>query len=93
MRESFGIPILEAMTCGTPVITSATSAMPEVAGKDAILVNPQKPQEIADALIKLESDTDFYQKQAAYGLERVKLFSWEKTAAEYVKIYNEVQYS
>lgn len=91
LRESFGIPMLEAMACGTPVITSATSAMPEVAGKDAILVNPQEPQEIADALIKLESNTDFYQRQAAYGLERVKLFSWENTAKEYSEIYCEIQ--
>lgn len=90
LRESFGIPMLEAMACGTPVITSDTSAMPEVAGDDAILVNPQMPSEIADAILQLEKNNDFYQQQSAYGLERVKKFSWKNTAEEYVKIYNEI---
>lgn len=63
LRESFGIPILEAMACGTPVITSHTSAMPEVAGEGAVLINPEQPQQIADALIKLENDADFYQNK------------------------------
>ena len=90
LRESFGIPMLEAMACGTPVITSNTSAMPEVAGADAILVNPQMPSEIADAILQLEKNNDFYRQQSAYGLERVKQFSWKSTAEEYVKIYNEI---
>lgn len=90
LRESFGIPMLEAMACGTPVITSDTSAMPEVAGTGAILVNPQMPSEIADAILQLEKDNDFYQQQSAYGLKRVKQFSWKNTAEEYVKIYNEI---
>ncbi len=90
LRESFGIPMLEAMACGTPVITSDTSAMPEVAGTGAILVNPQMPSEIADAILQLEKDNDFYQQQSVYGLKRVKQFSWKNTAEEYVKIYNEI---
>lgn len=90
LRESFGIPMLEAMACGTPIITSNTSAMPEVAGQGAILIDPENPQEIADAMLKLENDTIFYQKQVVYGLERVKQFSWKNTAEEYVKIYNEI---
>lgn len=91
LRESFGIPMLEAMACATPIVTSATSAMPEVAGEGAILIDPQQPQEIADALLRLETDTDFYQQQKVYGLERVKLFSWRNTAEEYAKIYKEIQ--
>jgi glycosyltransferase involved in cell wall biosynthesis len=79
------------MACGTPVITSHTSAMPEVAGEGAVLINPEQPQQIADALIKLENDADFYQKQVDYGLERVKLFSWRNTAEAYSKIYREIQ--
>lgn len=90
LRESFGIPMLEAMACGTPIVTSNTSAMPEVAGQGAILINPENPQEIADALLKLENDVIFYQEQVVYGLERVKQFSWKNTVEEYVKIYNKI---
>lgn len=90
LRESFGIPMLEAMACGTPIVTSNVSAMPEVAGKGAILVNPQEPQEIADALLRLEDDATFYQQQVAYSLERVKSFSWKHTAQEYVNIYQSI---
>lgn len=90
LRESFGIPILEAMACGTPVVTSRVSAMPEVAGEGAVLVDPLNPQETADALLRLENDPTFYRQQVNYGLERVKSFSWKHTAEEYVKIYKTV---
>ncbi|AVM52046.1 glycosyltransferase involved in cell wall biosynthesis [Bacteroides zoogleoformans] len=90
IKEGFGIPILEAMACGTPVITGNASAMPEVAGPGAILVNPQKPQEITDALLRLETDNLFYKQQVHYGLKRVEQFSWKNTAEEYVKIYNDI---
>ena len=76
LRESFGIPLLEAMACGTPVITSNKSSMPEIAGHDAILINPESSDEIALKMLQLERDTDFYQRQKAVGLERAKLFSW-----------------
>lgn len=90
LRESFGIPILEAMACGTPVITSTTSAMPEIAGPEGILVNPFEPEEIASALLHLEENAEFYQSQTAYGLERVRRFSWENTAREILNIYKEI---
>ncbi|RGX79343.1 glycosyltransferase family 4 protein [Bacteroides stercorirosoris] len=90
LRESFGIPMLEAMACGTPVITSHTSAMPEVAGKGSILINPYKPEEIADALLQLEMHDSFYKQQKAYGLERVKQFSWEQTCEKYIDIYKAI---
>ncbi len=91
LRESFGIPMLEAMACGTPVITSNTSAMPEVAGEGGILVDPKQPQEIAEAILNLERNESLRKSQIGYGLERVKLFSWQHTAEEYQKIYTKVQ--
>ncbi len=91
LRESFGIPILEAMACGTPVITSNISAMPEIAGDEAILVNPMDEYEIANKILQLETDTDFYQQQVNYGLERVKRFSWEQTAKNLLNIYESMK--
>lgn len=90
LRESFGIPLLEAMACGTPVITSNTSSMPEIAGHDAILVNPESSDEITEKMLQLERDEDFYNKQKSLGLERAKLFSWRKTAEQLLRLYDEV---
>lgn len=90
LRESFGIPQLEAMACGTPVITSNTSAIPEIAGEGAILVDPTDPRQIADALLRLETDEAFRREQVAYGLERVKQFSWEHTARELLALYEQI---
>ena len=90
LRESFGIPLLEAMACGTPVITSNTSSMPEIAGEDAILVNPESSDEITEMMLRLEKDQDFYEQQKQIGLERAKLFSWRKTAEKLLKLYQEV---
>ena len=90
LREGFGIPILESMACGTPVITSNTSSMPEVAGEDAILINPESSDEITEMMLRLEKDKDFYEQQRQIGLERAKLFSWRKTAENLLKLYQEV---
>lgn len=90
LRESFGIPLLEAMACGTPVITSNTSSMPEIAGPDAVLVNPESADEISGKMLQLESDSAYYQHQKEVGLERAKLFSWRNTAAQLLELYEKV---
>ena len=90
LRESFGIPLLEAMACGTPVITSNTSSMPEIAGNDAILINPESPEEITEKMIRLETDEEYYNAQKEIGLKRAELFSWRKTAEQLLKLYETV---
>jgi glycosyltransferase involved in cell wall biosynthesis len=90
LRESFGIPILESMACGCPIITSNTSAIPEVAGSGAILIDPYNIEEISTMIEKLIGDENFRAKQINYGLERVKLFSWANAARELINVYLQV---
>ena len=88
--EGFGLPILEAMACGCPVITSNLSSMPEVAGDAALLVNPYDVKEISEAMGRLLQDEGLRENLRLKGTERVKLFSWEKTARETLKVFTKV---
>ena len=90
LRESFGIPLLEAMACGTPVITSNTSSMPEIGGPEVIMVNPQNVQEITEKMLLLEKDDALYQKQKDIGIIRAQQFSWEYTAEQLLTVYEDV---
>ncbi|MCL2131603.1 MAG: glycosyltransferase family 4 protein [Lentimicrobiaceae bacterium] len=80
--EGFGIPIVEAFACGVPVITSNTSSMPEVAGDAALLVSPFSVEEIKNAMETLFLDDDLRNLLIAKGKERLKLFSWDKSAQD-----------
>ena len=90
LRESFGIPILEAMACGTPVITSNTSSMPEIAGDAAYLINPYKTEEITEAINKLLFDSVLTANLIKKGYIQSQKFSWNAMAKNVLKIYEEV---
>lgn len=88
LYEGFGLPILDAMQAGCPVVTSNISSMPEVAGNAAVLVDPTNPQEIANGIEKVLSER---QKWIKKGFARVKQFSWEKTARRTLEVYKEAR--
>lgn len=90
LYEGFGVPILESFACGTPVITSNTSAMPETGGDAALYVDPYNPQDLADALRELAQSPELRAHLTAKGLERVKEFSWTKTAEKTLHILDTV---
>src|SRR5207247_448420 len=77
LDEGFGMPVLDAMANGVPVITSRRSALPEVAGDAALLVNPEETDEIASALLRLASDPGIRDDLARRGRERASQFTWE----------------
>lgn len=90
LYEGFGLPPLEAMACGTPVITSNNSSLPEVTGNAAILVNPLEVKEIAEALIRIASDCSLQEDLRQKGLQRAKLFSWRETTKRTLRVYESV---
>jgi len=87
LRESFGLPILEAMGCGTPVITATTSSMPEVAGDAALLVDPYQPSQIASAIKKVLNDESLHRSLVQKGLSRAAEFTWEASAKRLLQFY------
>jgi glycosyltransferase involved in cell wall biosynthesis len=88
--EGFGLPVLEAMACGTPVITSDTTSLPEVAGEAAILVDPYSFIEIGESLERLLSNQVLRKELSAKGLERARKFRWEKTAEKTIEVYKNI---
>jgi glycosyltransferase involved in cell wall biosynthesis len=90
LYEGFGLPVLEAMACGTPVVTSDGSALAEVAGDAALLVDPRDTDALARALERLLADEALRAELRARGLERAGDFSWERAARETLAVYHAV---
>jgi glycosyltransferase involved in cell wall biosynthesis len=90
LYEGFGLPILEAMASGCPVITSNTSSLPEVAGDAAFLVNPTKKTEIKNAILNIIENKDLADDFICRGLKRAKKFSWNQCAEKTISFYEKV---
>jgi glycosyltransferase involved in cell wall biosynthesis len=87
LDEGFGMPVLEAMTAGTPVLTSTSSALPEVAGEAALLADPEDTGALVHALQRLTRDEELRARLSRLGVERARLFTWEKAVEQTWKVY------
>jgi glycosyltransferase involved in cell wall biosynthesis len=88
--EGFGLPLLEAMACGTPVVCSNAASLPEVVGDAAIMVPPQDAQGLADALYEVLTEQKLRDELRRKGLRRVRRFTWERRARQTVAVYRKV---
>lgn len=88
--EGFGFPVLEAMSVGTPVITSNTSSLPEAVGNAAITINPRNIKELATAIDKATSDKNLQESLRQAGYNQVKKFNWDETVEKTLAVYKEV---
>src|SRR5262249_13792853 len=89
LREGVGLPVLEAMACGTPVVTSATSSLPEVGGDAALRVDPHDAIELADAMYRVLTDRELRLDLRERGLKWVRRFSWRRTAQRMSELIDE----
>jgi glycosyltransferase involved in cell wall biosynthesis len=90
LYEGFGLPVLEAMACGTPVVCSNLSSLPEVAGEAALLVDPTNPDELAGAIRRALLDGDLRGDLRQRGLQRARSFTWQRTANKLMDVYSEL---
>ena len=87
LYEGFGLPPLEAMQCGTPVITSNTSSLPEVVGKAGLMINPSSRDDLCQAILNLINNSKLRNQLSQKGIDRATQFSWSKCAEETIKVY------
>jgi glycosyltransferase involved in cell wall biosynthesis len=87
--EGFGLPALEAMSCGTPVIGSDTTSLPEVIGDAGLFFNPKSPEELVDKLVYILDDESFRKELGERSVRRASHFSWSKSAAQLLAVFNE----
>ncbi len=90
LYEGFGLPPLEAMACGCPVVTSNTSSLPEVVGEAGLMVNPYDIDSLAQAMRQVLTDSELRDNMVRKGLEQSKRFSWEKAAEQTLEVYKKV---
>ena len=88
--EGFGLPVLEAFACGTPVVTSIRASLPEVAGEAGLLVNPDNPEAIASAVLRFLKDNQLREKKRRQGFEQVAKFSWTYAARKTLEVFEKV---
>jgi glycosyltransferase involved in cell wall biosynthesis len=93
LYEGFGLPAIEAMACGTPVVASDICSLPEVAGDAVVFVNPYSVESISEGIYRILTDGGLRNTLSARGMERARHFSWEKTARETLEIYEQVSHS
>lgn len=89
LYEGFGLPPLEAMACGAPVITSDISSLPEIVGESAVLIDPQNIEQLVDCIWKVVNDREYRLSLKQKGLDHVKSFTWEKSIKELTELYKE----
>lgn len=90
LYEGFGLPVLEAMSCGTPVIAANTSSLPELVGNAGILVNPQTPQLVAHEITRVLTNKSLRVSLIYEGLKRVTQFSWQDTGKKTLQVYEKI---
>jgi glycosyltransferase involved in cell wall biosynthesis len=85
--EGFGLPVLEAMSCGAPVITSNVTSLPEIAGDAALLVDPRNTRELAEALKRILREPALREEMVERGFQQIRKFSWRTAAEETIHLF------